>query len=307
MFGTTACIWGLSNVSSVGIYQLRGTWLELMTLHLLQVNPVTFAHSPEEYFIAVGLQQTTPSSHLKTELTEGAADRATASEAADATDGKSDSAGTQAAKSAGQDQQGMSQTAPWRHNQTQSAAQRALSLHQTASGQVPAVKAEPSSLSFSDNSRGQSQTALGPGLTAPRPTKFPLGSPARIVPLSSVQPSGPSQHAPPQGALAPRAITVPHAFPLGSTTGIVGRSWPGQPVYGQPVGSNGKPVSAGSGLNESRGTKRAGGAESKSRKRQKQGDREKSADGEGGMMPVSSQMHAVCISNLCSACLVPIL
>ena len=208
---------------------------------------------------------------------EGAADRATASEAADATDGKSDSAGTQAAKSAGQDQHVLSQTAPGRQNQTQSAAQRALSLHQTASGQRPAIKAEPSSHSVSDNSPGQSQTAPGPGQTAPRPTKFPLGSPARIVPLSSVQPLRPSQNAPPQSALAPRAITVPHAFPLGSTTGIVGRSWPGQPSYGQPV-------TAGSGLNESRGTKRAGGAESKSRKRQKQGDREKSADGEGGML-----------------------
>lgn len=233
--------------------------------------------------IPVGAYQwTTPSSYLKTELTEGAADRATASEAADAIDGKSDSAGTQAARSTGQDQQGTSQTALGRQTQTQSAAQRALSLHQTTSGQFCTIKAEPSSHAVSDNSRGQSQTAPGPGQTASRPTKFPLGSPARIVPLSSVQPLGPSQNAPPQSVLAPRAITVPHAFPLGSTTGIVGRSWPGQPTYGQPVGSNGKPVSAGSGLNETRGTKRAGGAESKSRKRQKHGDREKSADGEGG-------------------------
>ena len=214
---------------------------------------------------------------MTTELSEGAADRATASEAADATDLRSDTAGTQAA---GLSQQVLPQM------QSQSTAQRSLSLHQKASGNIAAMKAEPASQSLSDNSKGHLQIASGHPPTAPgprQPAKFPLGSPAKIVPLSLVQPLGLSQNPPAQGALAPRAITVgPHTFPVGSTTGIVGRNWPGQPPYNQPVGSSGKPVSAGQGLNESRGTKRASGAESKGRKRQK-GDREKSADGEGGM------------------------
>ena len=60
------------------------------------------------------------------------------------------------------------------------------------------------------------------------------------------------------------------SFPVGSTTGIIGRSWPGQPQCPNPSGT---------GPGDSKGTKRpAGEGESKGKKRQRRNDREKSVD-----------------------------
>ena len=161
--------------------------------------------------------------------------------------------------------------------QDQSQVNKWVSLQRSADiEQATSVKGEPDTDSASNrhhhppqqqgkkkSSRpGQHQTA-----SSRPPSHGPIGSPAaKIVSLSSLQPS--AQQPP---AERPPPATMP-GFPVGSTTGIVGRGWVGQPQYAS------NPIRAGDG----KGTKRAGGeGESKGKKRQRRGDREKSADGEG--------------------------
>lgn len=129
--------------------------------------------------------------------------------------------------------------------------------------------------SGTDKQQKGKQKSSRPGLTASSrpPSHGPIGSPvAKMVPLSSLEPKASAQ----QGS-APRAIQSGTAsFTVGSTTGIVGRGWPGQ--YGAAPSQSGSGVSTG----EGKGTKRAGGeGESKGKKRQRRSDKEKSVDGEG--------------------------
>ncbi|KAL3140935.1 hypothetical protein ABBQ32_005465 [Trebouxia sp. C0010 RCD-2024] len=177
--------------------------------------------------------------------------------------------------------------------QDQSRVNRWVSLHKSAdNGQATTVKRDPDTDSGTDKRRhrkqqeqqgqqklnrpGQHQTA-----SSRPPSHGPIGSPAaRIVSLSSLQLSAqqPSaQRAPPGG--------MP-SFPVGSTTGIVGRGWVGQPQYAS------NPIRAGDG----KGTKRPGGdGESKGKKRQRRSDREKSVDGEGRQStgPIAAFLRAL--------------
>ncbi len=269
----------------------------------LQVNPVSFAHSPEEYLIAIGLQPTKPLSDLKAELHEAPPDQlqpagyleaaATASQVMDnATHPSFGTEGSQAQHTSSSGLQGQGQFQdPTRSLQEQShgqpQAQRWLTLQQSSHDQTAGMKPEPTLRPVSDVSTGskqklhqQSQEASPRALGRLQSPNVPWASQAKVVPLSSLhQQPGPSQ----QG-FAGRAITVGMpSMPVGSTTGIVGRSWPGQPQYGnQPATSTSRAGAAGSGPAEGRGTKRAGGGgESKGKKRQRHGDREKSVDGDG--------------------------
>jgi hypothetical protein len=245
----------------------------------LQVTPVSFAHSHEEYLVAIGLQPTRPLSDLKAEMQEGPSDQlqhhAEAAAAAASMTHVAEETPGHAASSLEQLDQGQYATASQNQLQGQSQAQRWLTLqhapHDPRSGSKPEPGVQPmGDVSTSSKQKVQQQSQGHP--------RLPLGSPGKIVPLASLHHHpGPSHQAP-----APRAapIGMP-SMPVGSTTGIIGRSWPGQPQYGslQPVGRPG--TSAGSGPGEGRGTKRAGGGrESKSKKRQRHGDRETSVEGD---------------------------
>ena len=174
--------------------------------------------------------------------------------------------------------QGQLQTAP------QDQSGRGLLQHRSAdSQQATSIKRHPDTDSGTDkhprhqqqqqqqkgkqkaDRPGQHQTA-----SSRPPSRGPIGSPAaKIVSLSSLQPQAAAQQAPAQ-----RAITVGmSSFPVGSTTGIIGRSWPGQPQFANPPRA---------GPADGKGTKRpAGEGESKGKKRQRRSDREKSVDGDG--------------------------
>ena len=262
---------------------------------LLQVNPVTFAHSPEEYLVAVGLQPTKPLSDLKTELQDPAMDQAAASEAAaaempDFSGARVSTEGSHVhlASSSGPQPQEQVLTAL---QAQQPQAQRWLTL---PFDHLPGVKAEPPTQTPIDVStdsklqpvgkqkamqQSQSMSQTAPGRS--QSSNVPWSSPAKLVSLSSLQQQATSQQAP-----APRAITVGmSSMPVGSTTGIVGRSWPGQPLYSNslPAGSSARQgVTSGSGQGEGKGTKRAGGGGDSKRKRQRHGDRERSVEGDQG-------------------------
>ena len=153
------------------------------------------------------------------------------------------------------------------------------------SDQANSVKADPDTGNGTDKQKKKNgkQKGTRPGqpqaLSRP-PSHGPLGSPvANIVSLSSLDTKSSAQQnsAPPTSTQRATPMGMP-SFPVGSTTGIVGRSWPGQPQNGSAPSRAGPSTSAG----EGRGTKRAGGdGESKGKKRQRRGDREKSAEGEG--------------------------
>lgn len=248
----------------------------------LQVNPVSFAHSPEEYLVAIGLQPTKPLSDLKAEMQEGPSDHAqqhaeAAAAAAPLRHVVEDSQGHLASSSGHPDQDHSAnppQAYSWHPD-----AQRQQTVQYSSHENAPGIKADYSaeavgevSTSFKhkvqQQAQGQVQNAAG------RP-KLPLGSPAKIVPLSSLQQPTTSHQASGQ-----RTISVGMPFmPVGSTTGIT-RNWPGQFGDSQAM----KPfTSAASSHGDSRGAKRAsGGGETKGRKRQRHGDRERSVDGDHG-------------------------
>ncbi len=243
----------------------------------LQVTPVSFAHSHEEYLVAIGLQPTKPLSDLKAEMQEGPSDQLQHhAEAAAAAAPMTHTAGESpehAPSFLEQLDQGQFGSASQNQLQGQSQAQRWLTLQHTPHDSTSGVKSESVVQPMGDVKTSSKQKVQQQSQGHPR---LPLGSPGKIVPLASLH-SGPSYQ-----ALAPRAapIGMP-SVPVGSTTGIIGRSWPGQPQYGslQPVSRPG--TSAGSGPGEGRGTKRAGGGgDSKSKKRQRHGDRERSVEGD---------------------------
>ena len=255
----------------------------------MQVNPVTFAHSPEEYFIAIGLQPTRQHADLKPELEEQSSGQLHQHTAADS---RSEEGRADPSSFSGQflDQpQGQLQNAP--RNQSQ----RRHTL-QHSSEQATSIKRDPDTVSGTSKQPhhkqqqqkgkqkpdrpGQHQTA-----SSKPASRGPIGSPAaKIVSLSSLQPQPVAHQAP-----APRAIMVGMpSFPVGSTTGIVGRAWPGQP---QPANA----PKAGPG--DGKGTKRPGGeGESKGKKRQRRSDREKSVDGDGEAI-----LTALCPCSACSS------
>jgi len=245
----------------------------------LQVTPVSFAHSHEEYLVAIGLQPTKPLSDLKAEMQEGPSDQphdhAEAAAAAAPMSHVAEEVPGHAASNLGQSHQGQSGSISQNQLQGQSLAQRWLTLQHTPHEPTLGVKPEPVAEPTGDVNTSSKQKVQQQSQGHPR---LPLGSPGKIVPLASLHHHpGPSHQ-----ALAPRAapIGMP-SMPVGSTTGIIGRSWPGQPQYGsvQPLSRPG--TSAGSGPGEARGTKRAGGGgESKSKKRQRHGDRERSVEGD---------------------------
>jgi len=250
----------------------------------LQVTPVSFAHSHEEYLVAIGLQPTKPLSDLKAEMQEGPSDQLQHhAEAAAAAAPMTHIAGEvpgHAASSLGQFDQGQYEqgqygSASQNQLQGQSQAQRWLTLQHTPHEPTSGIKPEPVAEPMGDVSTSSKQKVHQQSQGHPR---LPLGSPGKIVPLASLH----HHPAPSHQALDPRAapIGMP-SMPVGSTTGILGRSWPGQPQYGngQPVSRPG--TSAGSGPGEGRGYKRAGGGgESKIKKRQRHGDRERSVEGD---------------------------
>jgi len=245
---------------------------------------LSFAHSHEEYLVAIGLQPTKPLSDLKAEMQEGPSDQLQHhAEAAAAAAPMTHIAGEvpgHAASSLGQFDQGQYEqgqygSASQNQLQGQSQAQRWLTLQHTPHEPTSGIKPEPVAEPMGDVSTSSKQKVHQQSQGHPR---LPLGSPGKIVPLASLHHHpGPSHQ-----ASAPRAapIGMP-SMPVGSTTGILGRSWPGQPQYGngQPVSRPG--TSAGSGPGEGRGYKRAGGGgESKIKKRQRHGDRERSVEGD---------------------------
>ena len=245
----------------------------------LQVTPVSFAHSHEEYLVAIGLQPTRPLSDLKAEMQEGPSDQlqhhAEAAAAAASMTHVAEGTPGHAASSLEQLDQGQYATASQNQLQGQSQAQRWLTLQHAPHDPRSGVKPEPGIQPMGDVSTSSKQKVQQQSQGHPR---LPLGSPGKIVPLASLH----HHPAPSHQALDPRAapIGMP-SMPVGSTTGMMGRSWPGQPQYGnsQPVSRPG--TSAGSGPGEGRGTKRAGvGGESKSKKRQRHGDRERSVEGD---------------------------
>lgn len=246
---------------------------------LMQVNPVTFAHSPEEYLIAIGLQPTRPNADLKPELDEESSDQLHQHSVA-AADSRSEEGRADPSSSSGQfleQPQGQLQKAPRDQSQKPHTLQH-------SSEQATSIKRAPDTVSGTDKEshRKQQQQSQQKGKHKPdrpgqhqtassRPaSRGPIGSPAaKIVSLSSLQPQPAAQQAP-----GPRTITVGMpSFPVGSTTGIVGRTWPGQPPF-----ANAPKAAPGDG----KGTKRPGGeGESKGKKRQRRSDREKSVDGDG--------------------------
>lgn len=239
----------------------------------MQVNPVTFAHSPEEYFIAIGLQPTRPPIDSKPEVPLDQLHE----QAPPAGDSRSAQEQADPSSSTGhfpEQPQGQLQTAP------QDQSQRGSLQHRSAhSQQAISIKRDPDTDSGMDkhpnspqpqqkgklkpDRRGRHQTA-----SSRAASHGPIGSPApKVVSLSSLQPQAGAQQAPAQ-----RAIAVGmSSFPVGSTTGIIGRSWPGQPQFSNPPRPG-----------DGKGTKRpAGEGESKGKKRQRRSDREKSVDGDG--------------------------
>ncbi|DBA87348.1 TPA: hypothetical protein ACH3X1_004396 [Trebouxia sp. C0004] len=247
------------------------------------VTPVSFAHSHEEYLVAIGLQPTKPLSDLKAEMQEGTSDQlqhhAEAAAAGAPMTHVAEEVSAHAASSLGQFDQrqydkGQYESSSQNQLQRQSQAQRWLTLQHTPHEPISGVKPEPVAERMGDVSTSSKQKVQQQSHGHPR---LPLGSPGKIVPLASLHHHpGPSHQ-----ALAPRAapIGMP-SMPVGSTTGIIGRSWPGQPQYGSSQAPVSRPgTSAGSGPGESRGTKRAGGdGGSKSKKRQRHGDRERSVE-----------------------------
>lgn len=265
----------------------------------VQVNPVTFAHSPEEYFIAIGLQPTRPHADLKPELDEESLDQLHQHTVA-AADSRSEEGRADPSSSSGQfleQPKGQLQKAPRDQSQKQHTQQQ----RSADSKQATSIKRDPDTVNNADrhpqHQRQQQQQQLqkgkqkpdrpGPHQTASSrpPSRGPIGSPAaKIVSLSSLQPQPAAQQAP-----GPRTIMVGMpSFPVGSTTGIVGRSWPGQPQI-----ANAPKAGPGDG----KGTKRPGGeGESKGKKRQRRSDREKSVDGDG-----EAALTALCPCSTCSA------
>ena len=244
----------------------------------VQVTPVSLAQSHEEYFVAIGLQPTKPLSDLKAEMQEGPSDQLQhnleAAAAAEPMTHVAEEVPGHAASSLGQFDQGQYGSASQHQLQGHSQAQRWLTLQHTSHESTSGIKTESAAERMGDVSTSSKQKVQQQSQGQRR---LPLGSPGKIVPLASLHP-----HPDPSQASAPRAapIGMP-SLPVGSTTGIVGRSWPGQPQYGsvQPVSRPG--TSAGSGPGEGRGTKRAGGGgDSKSKKRQRHGDKERSEEGD---------------------------
>lgn len=258
----------------------------------LQVTPVSFAHSHEEYLVAIGLQPTRPLSDLKAKMQEGPSDQLqhhaeAAAAAAPMTHVAEDTPG-HAASSLGQLDQGQFGSASQNQPQGQSQAQSWLTLQHTPHDPTSGVKPEPVVQPMGDVSTSSKQKVQHQSHGHPR---LPLGSPGKIVSMASLHHHpGPSHQ-----ASAPRVapIGMP-SMPVGSTTGIIGRSWPGQPQYGSLQPGSGPGTSAGSGPGEGRGTKRAGGGgDSKSKKRQRHGDRERSVEGDhssGGPKALISKM-----------------
>ena len=193
----------------------------------LQVTPVSFAHSHEEYLVAIGLQPTKPLSDLKAEMQEGPSDQlqhnAEASAAAAPMTHVAEETPGHAASSLEQLDQGQYGSASQSQLQGQSQAQRWVTLKHTPQEPISGVKAEPVVQHMGDVGTGSKQKVQQQSQGHPR---LPLGSPGKIVPLASLHHHpGPSHQ-----ALAPRAAPVGMpSMPVGSTTGIIGRSWPGQP------------------------------------------------------------------------------
>ena len=244
----------------------------------LQVNPVTFAHSPEEYRIAVGLQPTRPPIDSKSELPSEVPSDQLHQHTAPAGDSRSGQERADPSSSTGhflEQPQGQLQTV------AQDQSQRGPLQHRSSdSQQATSIKRDPdtdSGMPQHPNRQQQQKGKLKPDRPGQQqtassrpPSRGPIGSPAaKIVSLSSLQPQAAGQQ-----AAAPRAITVGmSSFPVGSTTGIIGRSWPGQPQFANPPRA---------GPGDGKSTKRpAGEGESKGKKRQRRSDREKSVDGDG--------------------------
>ncbi|DBB18230.1 TPA: hypothetical protein ACH3X3_003196 [Trebouxia sp. C0006] len=244
-------------------------------------QPYGLEHKGPYRSIPVGPAQwpTRPLSDLKAEMQEGSSDQlqhhAEAAAAAASMTHVAEETPGHAASSLEQLDQGQYATASQNQLQGQSQAQRWLTLQHAPHDPRSGVKPEPGVQPIGDVSTSSKQKVHQQSQGHPR---LPLGSPGKIVPLASLH----HHPAPSHQALDPRAapIGMP-SMPVGSTTGMMGRSWPGQPQYGnsQPVSRPG--TSAGSGPGEGRGTKRAGvGGESKSKKRQRHGDRERSVEGD---------------------------
>lgn len=246
---------------------------------LLQ-QPYSLEHKGSYRSIPVGPAQwpTKPLSDLKAEMQEGPSDQlqhnAEASAAAAPMTHVAEETPGHAASSLEQLDQGQYGSASQSQLQGQSQAQRWATLKHTPQESISGVKAEPVVQHMGDVGTGSKQKVQQQSQGHPR---LPLGSPGKIVPLASLHHHpGPSHQ-----ALAPRAAPVGMpSMPVGSTTGIIGRSWPGQPQYGNTQPASRPGTSAGSGPGEGRGTKRAGGGDSKSRKRQRLGDRERSVEGD---------------------------
>ncbi|DBA70660.1 TPA: hypothetical protein ACH3X2_012043 [Trebouxia sp. C0005] len=243
-------------------------------------QPYGLEHRGPYRSIPVGPAQwpTKPLSDLKAEMQEGPSDQlqhnVEAAAAAEPMTHVAEEVPGHAASSLGQFDQGQYGSASQHQLQGHSQAQRWLTLQHTSHESTSGIKTESAAERMGDVSTSSKQKVQQQSQGQRR---LPLGSPGKIVPLASLHP-----HPDPSQASAPRAapIGMP-SLPVGSTTGIVGRSWPGQPQYGsvQPVSRPG--TSAGSGPGEGRGTKRAGGGgDSKSKKRQRHGDKERSEEGD---------------------------
>ena len=246
---------------------------QLRMVPFLQVNPVTFAHSPEEYFIAIGLQPTKPFAELKPELQDVPSDWSHPDES------RSEEGQAELSSSSGHLREQPQGQMPTASQEPQ--AQRWLSLKPRSAENDQGTRRDMDTDSGTDKQQpqpgkqrsgrpGQPQTA-----SSRPPSHGPIGSPvAKMVPLSSLEPKacapqGSAQRATPMGAAS---------FPVGGTTGTVGRGWPGQ--FGAMPSQSGSGVNTG----ESKGTKRAGGdGESKGKKRQRRSVQEKSTDGEGNL------------------------
>ena len=246
---------------------------------ILQVNPVTFAHCPEEYLIAIGLQPTRPPVDSNPELPEVPTEQLHQHTAL-AGDSRSGDGRADPSSFTGQfleRPQGQLKTALQDQSQM-----RPLQHRSADSQQASSMKHDPDTDSGTDKRPHHHQQQQQKGkqkadrprqhqtaLSRP-PSRGPIGSPAaKIVSLSSLQPQAAAQQAPAQ-----RATTVGMpSLPVGSTTGIIGRSWPGQPQFANPPKA---------GPGDGKGTRRpAGEGESKGKKRQRRNDREKSVDGDG--------------------------
>ena len=257
--------------------------------YFLQVNPITVARIPEEYLIAIGLQQTRPGSELQDWPADQNQQPPHAEEAAAAASCLTNGTGAEEGQAQLADQ-GQLHAAPWDLPHEQPAGPRWLTVVQNPKQEgLGGAKAPPLLHPVGGLKTSSGKTAQM-AHTAPRPVQAGAGHPqtssdawqslAKVAPLPSLQQQASSLQGSAQQA-------VPMGMPVGSTTRIVGRRWPGQPQYvnSQSANSTSRPGPGGA-LGEARGTKRAGDGDSKGKKRQRRGDRDRSVEGEGsGVWP----------------------